>query len=133
VGKRRGIGRSSVLGLALAAALGASGASGQGMRAGPCRADADRLCKDVKPGGGAVARCLKEHEPELTPECRESFAERAKAIRERFGKIEEACAADAQKHCAGVAHGQGRVAQCLEAHEADVSKPCQDALAARQR
>jgi hypothetical protein len=40
-----------------------------------CQDDAMKLCKDVKPGGGRIARCLKEHREELSPGCREKLPE----------------------------------------------------------
>jgi len=35
-----------------------------------CRDDVHRLCGDVSPGKGRIARCLKEHGDELSPECK---------------------------------------------------------------
>ena len=35
-----------------------------------CSEDFNRLCKDVKPGGGRVIKCLKEHQQELSPNCK---------------------------------------------------------------
>ena len=40
-----------------------------------CQDDAQKLCKDVQPGGGGIYRCLKEHESELSPACREKLPE----------------------------------------------------------
>jgi hypothetical protein len=34
-----------------------------------CRADAERLCPGVRPGGGAIKNCLKEHENEVSIGC----------------------------------------------------------------
>jgi len=35
-----------------------------------CQDDALKFCKDMKPGGGRIANCLKEHENELSAECK---------------------------------------------------------------
>ncbi|MHB0995567.1 MAG: cysteine rich repeat-containing protein [Elusimicrobiales bacterium] len=44
-------------------------AAAEGFGKGPCAADAAKFCKDVKPGEGRVAACLKEHEKELSQAC----------------------------------------------------------------
>lgn len=38
-----------------------------------CETDASRFCKGVIPGGGRIIKCLREHEPELAPNCREAI------------------------------------------------------------
>jgi malate/lactate dehydrogenase len=38
-----------------------------------CKDDAQKFCKDVKPGGGRIIRCLKEHESELSAGCQETL------------------------------------------------------------
>lgn len=35
-----------------------------------CKADVERLCKDIKPGGGRVMLCLRDHLGELSPACK---------------------------------------------------------------
>jgi len=35
-----------------------------------CRPDVERLCKDIKPGGGRIRACLKAHETELSDGCK---------------------------------------------------------------
>ncbi len=44
---------------------------------GPCAADTEKFCKDVKPGEGRVKACLQEHEKDLSQACRERKALRA--------------------------------------------------------
>jgi hypothetical protein len=35
-----------------------------------CQADVAKLCPDVKPGGGRIAACLREHASELSDSCK---------------------------------------------------------------
>ena len=37
---------------------------------GPCKADMEKFCKDVKPGEGRIVKCMKEHEAELSEACK---------------------------------------------------------------
>ncbi len=47
-----------------------------------CRADAERLCPGVRPGGGALKNCLKEHENEVSIGC----AKELKKLKAEMGK-----------------------------------------------
>lgn len=38
-----------------------------------CKEDAKKLCKDIKPGEGRIAQCLKQHEGELSSACQENM------------------------------------------------------------
>ncbi len=38
-----------------------------------CKDDVARFCADVKPGGGRIIHCLKEHENDLSPQCKARF------------------------------------------------------------
>jgi gas vesicle protein len=42
----------------------------------------------------------------------------------------EACKPDVEKFCKGIPAGGGRIASCLKSHEAELSQPCKDQLAA---
>jgi Cysteine rich repeat len=86
----------------------------------PCAADAQRLCKDVEPGQGRVAVCLKQHESELSAACQK----RAASFREQVEQLTEACKNDAQKFCAGVRPGGGRIVRCLQQHSDQLSNEC---------
>ena len=88
----------------------------------PCRDDAARLCKDVQPGEGRVARCLKEHASELSPACKENIGRMKAEIRE----VAEACKDDAAKVCKGVEPGKGRILRCLKQHEGELSPACKE-------
>ncbi len=38
-----------------------------------CKDDSAKLCKGTKPGGGRTLQCLKQHEGELSPACKEKM------------------------------------------------------------
>jgi hypothetical protein len=46
-----------------------------------CRADYDRLCGDVTPGGGRILACLQSHAGQLTSACAQTLP-RAQALRD---------------------------------------------------
>ncbi len=85
-----------------------------------CADDVAKYCKDVKPGGGRIARCLKANENQLSPACKSSIEESKRKIREAH----QACDADVQKFCKDVQPGQGRLIKCLREHDKELSAEC---------
>ena len=90
----------------------------------PCADDAAKLCKDVQPGQGNMARCLKEHAGELSPACQENIAKMKENIRD----FREACKDDMKKLCAGTQRGGGRIIQCMKQHEEELSPACKEQM-----
>ena len=43
-----------------------------------CAEDFKALCPNVKPGGGRVKSCIKEHKDQLSTACKSALAEKAK-------------------------------------------------------
>lgn len=37
---------------------------------GPCAADRQKFCAGVKPGGGAIIKCMKAHQADLSAACK---------------------------------------------------------------
>lgn len=91
---------------------------------GACRADVEKLCKDVKPGEGAIAKCLKQNEASVSPGCKEAMAQ----AHEKMQAFMEACGSDAQQYCKDVKRGHGRVLRCLKDNEAKLSEGCRAAM-----
>ena len=98
----------------------AADAGAQQRRDGPCAADVKKFCGDVKPGQGAIAKCMKAHETELSPACRES----SKARAEKAERVREECKADAEKLCKGIAPGGGRILSCLKSRQPELQPAC---------
>ena len=96
----------------------------QELGTGACKADAEKLCKDVRPGDGRMARCLKQHEASVSPGCKEAMAQ----ARQKAQALREACRSDAKQYCRGVKPGHGRMLTCLKQNEAKLSEACRAAL-----
>jgi len=98
----------------------AADAGAQQRREGPCAADVKKFCGDVKPGQGAIAKCMKAHEAELSPACRET----SKARAEKAERVREECRADAETFCKGIAPGGGRILSCLKSRQQELQPAC---------
>ena len=85
-----------------------------------CSEEIAQYCKGVKPGGGRILACLKEHEKDLTPSCREKVA----GIEKRLEEAKLICAKDMEKFCKGIEPGEGRIAKCLNEHIEEISPDC---------
>lgn len=76
----RKLASASLLSLALISLPGSAHAQG-----GPlayCKEDAARLCPGVRPGGGKLIGCLKQHENQVSVGC----AKELKAVKTKMGK-----------------------------------------------
>jgi hypothetical protein len=97
--------------------------SGNALAAGganPCTDDAAKFCKDVKPGGAGLTKCLREHENELSQACKTYVTEGRKKAKAGH----DACKADIDNFCKEVEPGGGRVIKCLRQHETELSAEC---------
>ena len=96
-----------------------------------CEGDVKKFCAGVQPGGGRIARCLQQHTNELSDACRgqgEKMRERGEARRETMRDLRQACRDDVAKFCSNVKPGGGRIAQCLKAHQSELSQSCASAM-----
>jgi hypothetical protein len=86
-----------------------------------CKEDAVKFCKDVKPGGGAIGKCLKEHLSDLSPACEEKVKAKGK---EHAKEMKRVCSGDIQRFCMGLKAGGGHILECLKFNEANLSEEC---------
>jgi len=87
---------------------------------GPCADDVAKYCKDVQPGGGRIVRCLKQHEQELSPACKQHAAE----VKKKGQEFRAACEDDVLRLCGDVKQGGGRIIKCLKQHEQELTPDC---------
>ena len=96
---------------------------------GACRADLHKLCNGVQPGGGRLIMCLKQHESELSPGCRQEMSE----AKHEYKEFAEACNGDAKTICKEVQPGEGRVLRCLVENKEKLSSACRAQIAEGER
>ena len=108
----------ALLSAALAAGAFAQDKAGKGE--GPCAQDAKKFCPGMQPGGGRIAKCMKEHEAELSPACQENI----KKAEQRLKEFSDECKADAEKFCKGIRPGGGRILACLKSHQSGLAPAC---------
>ena len=90
-----------------------------------CAGDVQKFCADIKPGGGAILKCLRDNEADLSAECKAAGKEMKKELR----GAHDACKADLEKFCKDEKAGKGRKIRCLKKHEAELSTECAAARA----
>lgn len=91
---------------------------------GPCREDVKKLCAGIEPGGGAILKCMKEHEGQVSAGCKAHLEQKKGELKEKFGQAREACKEDKEKFCKDVKPGGGAIIKCMKSHEAELSAGC---------
>jgi len=91
--------------------------------AAACRRDADRLCSEVKPGGGRIVACLMRQQDDASSACRAEI-DRIDTASDKVSAMRAACRADAERICAGVPSDAGALVECLQANRSNLSETC---------
>ena len=123
--------KSFILSLSLIASfsLFAQDAAKEGMMKNhPCAEDAKKFCSGVEKGHGAIMKCLKEHEKEVSPACTTAMTEGKEKMKAKVKDIITNCKDDAKKLCADAPRGHGGKIKCLEEKKDQVSVNCKAAL-----
>jgi|SRR5271166_3330511 len=90
----------------------------------PCKADHEKLCAGLK--GPDAGKCMKDHEAELSDECKAARAEAQEARK----NVRMNCKADIDKFCADAPKEHGGAIKCLQGHASELVQSCSDALQA---
>ena len=96
-----------------------------------CAADTQKYCATVTPGEGRLFFCIRAHEDKISAKCDYALFDASRNLQRALGRIEDAadaCWNDIEKNCANMEAGGGRIAQCLSAKKASLSKECQTAI-----
>jgi hypothetical protein len=96
-----------------------------------CAKEIKRYCSTVTPGEGRMIYCMQAHEDKIGPGCSYDLQDVVLALQASNETLKDAvtaCRADIASKCGNVQPGKGRVAACLVAEKASVSKDCANAI-----
>ena len=95
-----------------------------------CKAELEKYCGQVTPGEGRVLACLYAHNDKLSGRCEYALYDAAAQLERAaaaLAYVANECGPDLRKHCARVEAGEGRLLDCLQKKEAEVSNRCKQA------
>lgn len=87
-----------------------------------CDAEVQQSCPDSLTGE-ARRRCVQQRLPRLDPPCQQIVRQRLVRWKEAEG-YRLACVDDVKRLCRTVPSGNGRILQCLQEHEQELSEQC---------
>ena len=96
-----------------------------------CKAELETYCKDVTPGDGRILACLYAYGDKLSGRCEYALYDAAAQLERAVAAlayVANECADDLNQHCSNVAVGQGRLLDCLEKNDKNISTRCRSAL-----
>ena len=95
-----------------------------------CKAELEKYCSNVTPGEGRVLACLYAHNDKLSGRCEYALYDAAIQLERAVAAlayVANECGGDLRKYCAGVEAGEGRLLDCLQKKDAEVSNRCKQA------
>ena len=95
-----------------------------------CKAELEKYCSNVTPGEGRVLACLYAYGDKLSGRCEYALYDAAVQLERAVASLSYAtneCSADLKKYCGGVEAGEGRLLECLQKNDAQVSNRCKQA------
>ena len=108
--------------------------AGQGLVetvANGCKIEIEKYCSQVTPGQGRILACLYAHEDKLSAKCEYALYDAAAQLERAVAALSyvaNECNEDLDKYCGSIAPGKGRLLDCLDKHDKQVSKRCKQAI-----
>ncbi len=96
-----------------------------------CKTELEKYCNQVTPGQGRVLACLYAYEDKLSSKCEYALYDAAVQLERAVAAmsyVANECDADLEKYCESITPGEGRLLECLEKHDKEVSGRCKQAL-----
>jgi hypothetical protein len=96
-----------------------------------CKAELEGYCKDVTPGNSRLLACIYAHGDKLSTKCEYALYDAAAQLERAVAAlayVTNECMDDLTQNCSNVAVGQGRLLECLNKNEKNISSRCKTAL-----
>ena len=96
-----------------------------------CTVELEKYCGQVTPGQGRVLACLYAYGDKLSAKCEFALYDAAVQLERAvaaLGYVANECDADLDKYCGSVQAGEGRLLDCLDKHDKQVSERCKQAI-----
>jgi hypothetical protein len=96
-----------------------------------CEKELAAYCQGVTPGDGRILACLYAHADKLSGQCEYALYDAAAQLERAVAALAylvNECGDDVDRHCADVPAGEGRLLDCLDKNEKNVSSRCKQAL-----
>ena len=96
-----------------------------------CKVELAKYCKNVTPGEGRVLACLYAYGDKLTPKCEFALYDAAVQLERAVAALSyvaNECDEDLDRYCSAVAPGEGRLLNCLEKKDKQLTNRCKQAL-----
>jgi len=95
-----------------------------------CKVELEKYCSNVTPGEGRVLACLYAYGDKLSGRCEFALYDAAVRLERAVAALSYAvneCSTDLKKFCGNVEAGEGRLLDCLQKNDAQVSPRCKQA------
>jgi hypothetical protein len=96
-----------------------------------CKTELEKHCNQVTPGQGRVLACLYAYGDKLSSKCEYALYDAAVQLERAVAALSyvaNECDADLEKYCASIKPGEGRLLECIEKHDKEVSDRCKMAI-----
>ena len=96
-----------------------------------CKKEMETYCKDVKMGEGRMLACLYAREDKLSGRCEYALYDAAAQLEHAVAAltyVANECKDDLKKYCADIKPGEGRLLNCVDKHDKQVSGRCKQAM-----
>jgi len=96
-----------------------------------CKTEIEKYCDQVTPGQGRILACLYANGDKLSAKCEYALFDAAVQLERAVAALSyvaNECDADLEKYCQSIAPGEGRLLECLEKHDKQVSGRCKQAI-----